>query len=163
MSASPTNSQAPANPRGPRTTPILLQRVCHRLGYAAKSDDGFTLVEALVAFSLLAIVSTASINAGITAVSSSNSSRDRITAANLAQQDLENARSLQYPDYPGADAAHPVTVGSKTFSLQRTVSATCPSLWTPGLPTSMVVTTTVTSPGAANRAVSVTMATVIAC
>jgi Tfp pilus assembly protein PilV len=137
--------------------------VCHRLGYAAGNDDGFTLVEALVAFSLLAIVSTASINASITAVSSSNGSRDRIAAANLAQQDLENARSLQYPDYPAAAAAHPVTVGNKTFSVQRTVSTTCPSLWTPGLPTSMKVTTTVTSPGAANRAVSVTMATVIAC
>jgi Tfp pilus assembly protein PilV len=133
-------------------------------------DAGFTVLEALVSFVLFAIMAGASISAIVNATQSSNTSQDRVTAANLAEQDLQQARSQKAPNYPVAVAAHTVTVGNKSFTVQRTISnPSCPVstdpnnpgiAWQPGQATSMQVTTTVTWPGAQR---SVVIATEIAC
>jgi type II secretory pathway pseudopilin PulG len=125
-----------------------------------RDDAGFTVVEAIVAFSLFAMVAGSSITALVSTTSAANGTRDRVTAANIAQQDIQQARSLRYPNYPAAIAAHSVAVGNKTFTVSRAISNTCPNLWTPGKPTSMQVTTTVTWRGAK---LPVKIGTLIAC
>lgn len=126
--------------------PVRL-RVPSRCADAA-SDAGFTLIEVVVSLVLFAVVAGSSVTAIANATRTTNTARDRVTAANLAQADLQSARALQYPNYPAAVAAHTVTAGNKTFTVQRSISTSCPALWTPGLPTSMQVTTTVIWPGA---------------
>ena len=103
-----------------------------------------------------------------------NGSQVRTAAVNLAHADLDQARSLVYPTYPAAVAAHSVTVGSFTFSVARTVTAlygtqaaapagqTCPTNLSATSVLSLKVTTTVswTDRG---RTQSTAMSTVIAC
>jgi type II secretory pathway pseudopilin PulG len=135
-----------------------------------RNDAGFTVLEALVSFVLFAIMAGASITAIVNAMSTSNTSQDRVAAANLAQQDLQQARALQAPNYPQAVAARTVTVSGQKFTVTRTLSSTtCPVssdpnnpgiAWQPGDATSMQVTTTVTWPGSTS---SVAMSTEIAC
>jgi type II secretory pathway pseudopilin PulG len=123
-------------------------------------DGGFTILEALVSITLFAILAGASTTVIATAIGTNNTAQDRVTAANLAQADIQRARALQYPSYPAAVPAHVVMVGTKKFTVARTISTTCPALWTPGQPTSMQVTTTVTWPGSPS---SVAVATEISC
>ncbi|SHH61744.1 Type II secretory pathway, pseudopilin PulG [Jatrophihabitans endophyticus] len=136
----------------------------------AGDDGGFTVVEALVAFVLLAVVSAAAIVAIANTTKTSKRSTDRVTAANLVQQDLQAARALRYPNYPAARSATTV-VGTTSYTLTRSVSATTPAGATigacPATPDFtnrpyMVVTTTVTWPpaGTADR---VSAATELAC
>jgi prepilin-type N-terminal cleavage/methylation domain-containing protein len=137
-----------------------MHRVCDRLPNQSGDDAGFTLVEALVSIMLFVIVAAAAASAIVTTIKTANGTNDRVIAANLAQQDIETARAVQYPHYPAAVGPRSMTVGNKQFTLQRTVSTTCPTLWTPGQPTSMLVTAKVTWPGSMS---SVAMSTVIAC
>lgn len=134
----------------------------------APDDAGFTVLECLVAFVLFAVLAGASTMAIVNANQTSNSSRDRVTAADLAQQDIQQARSLRDGVYPQAVAAHTVTVGTKRYTVSRSVTA-CPATtdsnnqaltWQPGQVTSMQVTTTVTWTGSPAR---IQFATEIAC
>ena len=77
------------------------------------NDAGFTVLEALVSFVLFAVMAGASITAIVNATQSSNLSQNRVTAANLAQQDLQQARAQEPPNYPQAVAPHTVTVGTR--------------------------------------------------
>ena len=91
------------------------------------NDAGFTVLEALVSFVLFAIMAGASISAILNAMSTSNTSQDRVTASNLAQQDLQQARAQLAPNYPQAVSAHTVAVGGVGFTVVRAVSnPSCP-------------------------------------
>lgn len=138
----------------------VLSRLRIRLRLAARDDSGFTLVEVIVSSVLFVIVAAASVTAIVAGVKADNTSRNRVMAANVAQADVEQARALAFPNYPTAEAAHSVTVGNATFTVQRTVSNACPAVWSAGQPTSMQVTTTVSWPGSAS---TIKVATVIAC
>jgi Tfp pilus assembly protein PilV len=136
------------------------------------NDAGFTVLEVLVAFVLFAVMAGASTTAILNANASSNTTQDRVTAADLAQQDLQQARSLRdgiYPTAPAATYPKSVKVGNQTFTVNRQLNSTCPATtdadnralaWVPGQAASMQVTTTVTWTGAT---VGVAVATEIAC
>jgi prepilin-type N-terminal cleavage/methylation domain-containing protein len=144
-------------------TPIkfaLASLRARRAASARSRDAGFTLVEVMVSLVLFGVVAGASVTAITTSSRTNNTARDRVTAANLAQADIQQARALRYPSYPAAVASHPVTVGTKRYTVNRSVSTTCPSVWTPGAVTSMQVTTTVTWPGTTTPVV---VATEISC
>jgi type II secretory pathway pseudopilin PulG len=143
----------------------MFSSLCHRVRErirSARHDAGFTLLEAVVSFALLAIMSGASLIAMVNADKAAATTTDRVTASNLAQQDLEAARALQYPSYPVVITASPVTVGGTVYTVSQAITTTCPALWVSGqnLPTSMQVTATVTWPGAK---ANVVMATLISC
>lgn len=135
-------------------------------------DAGFTVLEALVSFVLFAIMAASAVTAIVNANSSSNLSRDRVTAANLAQQDIQQARSLRDDNYPIAPASiYPETVhvGNKTYTVNRVINTSCPATtdaqnraiaWQVGDATSMRLTTTVTWHGAST---GVAITTEIAC
>lgn len=147
-------------------------RVRPRLRRVDRSDDrGFTTLEALVAFTLLATVAAASVTATVSATKSSKSSTDRVTAANLAQRDLQSARALRFPSYPTASGPTAVPVNGTTYTVTRSVTTklsdgtaigACPAK--PNFTTRpyMIVTTSVTWQPA-TTANTVTMATELAC
>jgi prepilin-type N-terminal cleavage/methylation domain-containing protein len=133
------------------------------------NDAGFTVLEVLVAFVLFAVLAGASTTAIVNATAAANISRDRVNAANVAEQDIQQARSLRYPNYPQPVAAHTVTVGNKKYTVTRAIPSPCPVssdpnnpglTWTPGQATSMQVITTVTWPGSTT---GVSIATEMAC
>lgn len=144
--------------------PLKLNRL-NRLRRLRGDDSGFTLIEVVVSLVIFAVVAAASVTALSSATRTSNTSRDRVAAANVAQADLEQVRALQYPNYPTAVTAHTVTVGNRTYTVSRAITTTCPSVWTPGQPTSMQVTTTVSwnALDTATHTRTVALATEIAC
>lgn len=89
-------------------------------------DHGFAVLEALVSFVILLIVSgtvfdlISHINSGAKDV------RARVNATYLAQQDLQVARSVRYPAYPMPAAQKTAQVGRTKYQITRTVSSPCP-------------------------------------
>jgi prepilin-type N-terminal cleavage/methylation domain-containing protein len=139
-----------------------LRAAVHRRDSAA-ADAGFTMIEVVVALVVFSVVAAASVTALTSAMRADTTTQLRVVAANLAQQDLAQAGALQYPSYPAAVSAHTVTVGSKTFSLARTLpTGSCPSTRSTSV-TSMQVATTVSWPQDNGTTGTLTEATVIAC
>jgi type II secretory pathway pseudopilin PulG len=124
-------------------------------------DGGFTVIEALVSFIVLAIVGVSATLGLVQGNTVSKRSSDRVNAVNLAQQDIQDARGLQPPTYPAAQTKTSV-LGSTNYTVTRSVSNVCPV--TPDLTNHpyMRVTTTVTWPPAATVN-QVSLATEIAC
>lgn len=91
-----------------------------------RGDGGLTVVEMLVAVTILGIVLLA-INAlllnGITQAANSRRLSD---AAGLAQRDLETFRDLPYASIPAGTSTKTVTVGTQTYTVTRTVVADDP-------------------------------------
>jgi prepilin-type N-terminal cleavage/methylation domain-containing protein len=61
---------------------------------AASTDEGFTLVEVLVSFTLFAIVGAAATTAIYRAINASHQTQQRVAAAQVAQQVIANAIAL---------------------------------------------------------------------
>ena len=180
-------ARIPGGPHGPgsarrpvlhRSTPV--QRLRDRFGYgpggSGDPDAGFTLIEAIVSFVIFAIVIAAAVLAIVAGISTSNNNRDRVTAANVAQQALAVAQSMPLASLTAAPSATITsTVGQEPYTIVRNVgfaqaagsaaatsSATaCPTRITQGQAYWMHVAVTVTWPGANGR--SVQMDTVRSC
>lgn len=91
------------------------------------AQRGVTLVELLVTIILAAIFFAAAVPLFVFAQKQSSGDRVRVTAANVAQAELENARSMKYKDLPaGVPAGVPVkyykTVGGRVFTVERTIT-----------------------------------------
>lgn len=119
-------------------TPMFVQRVWHRIRFAtaesSEPDAGFTLVEVLVALTVFVIVSVAAVSGLVALIQGSSQTRSRITATDLAQQDLAQQRGLAdrtqvaaTPTSHGTPVPVTKTVGDRTFHLVRTVSGVCSS------------------------------------
>jgi type II secretory pathway component PulJ len=120
MSGVPTNP-SPV-PQGLRTTPHLLQRFCHRIGYLARNDrreTGFTLLEVVVSFVLFAIVAGAAVTGIVSSLKASHTSQQRVDAANVAQTyvSLEDTKSVQ-----NGTSSFTAVVKNEQFSVQRTIA-----------------------------------------
>lgn len=86
------------------------------------SDDaGFTLIEVLVAALIFAVVATGAVVAAIGGVQSTDDSRNRTTATNIAQTDLEQARAVPTPTAASYSTAP--TPGGQSYGVVRTVTA----------------------------------------
>jgi type II secretory pathway pseudopilin PulG len=165
MSDTPLSASVPN--RGPHSAPTLLQRAQERISYARDAqhaDDGFTLIEAIVSFGIFAIVTAAAVLAIVTGITSSNSTRDRVTAANVAQQDIAQIQTM--PIASLATRTYSSPVGKESYTVTRTVaysSATgaCPATITAGTANTVSVMVKVTWPG--NKGPQVEMDTVRAC
>jgi type II secretory pathway pseudopilin PulG len=125
-------------------------------------DAGFTVIECLVSFILLAIVSASAVFAIVEATATDKNSSDRTVAQNLAQSDENAAQALRYPTYPAAITGKTIKVGTTNYTVTRTVSSACPM--PPSYDTNpfMTVTTTVTWPPAGTNQ-RVVMAQELAC
>ena len=143
----------------PRVRPPLRRKPATN---APADDAGFTVLEALVSFTLLAVVGAASVTASVKATGTSKNSTDRVVAANLAQQDQQAAQAVRYPTYPAAVAAKGVRVGTTTYTITRTIGGSCPVPPNYDAHPYMTVTSTVTWPPAGS-ARKVVMAQELAC
>lgn len=86
------------------------------------ADEGFTLIEVLVALLVFAIVSTGIIAGLTTIVQMTTDNRSRVTAANLASQDLDQVRAISDTYTVQSVPSHPLYVDGKTYRLTRTVT-----------------------------------------
>jgi type II secretory pathway pseudopilin PulG len=112
-------------------------------------DGGFTLAEAIVAFTLFIIMSTAATYALVTTIRLSGVTQNRVAAANLAAQALEQLR-LQN------NATSQLDASVRTVTLHGTTSTVTPALFpsatsTCALGSSRHVTVIVTWPGSGSR------------
>lgn len=89
-------------------------------------DAGLTLVEVMVALVLFAVGSLALLSVLMSSMSSTFDNRARVTAANLAAADIDEARSLDYYAL-GSVVPHDKVVDGRTYTVVRDVVATMAS------------------------------------
>ena len=86
-------------------------------------DDGFSIVEAVVAMMVLAVLALVAAATSITVLRTSNSNSQRVVAANLATQAIEETRSIVSQEI--TDGALPIEtqiVGGTTYSIAQTTT-----------------------------------------
>jgi prepilin-type N-terminal cleavage/methylation domain-containing protein len=105
----------------------------------AIADDGFLLIEVMVAMVVFAVISTAVLGTVLTSLATARSDRGRVTAANLAARELEITRSqFQSPaagpktiatgkvsgpnPLPGGVAGAPLVVDGMAYTLVRSAA-----------------------------------------
>lgn len=92
------------------------------------ADDGFTLIEALVALLVFAIISSGIVAGATTMVRMTDDSRARVTAANLAAQEIDSVRAVANGTDTSAiysitsRPARDVPVNGRTYSVTRTAT-----------------------------------------
>lgn len=87
-----------------------------RASSGAQDDDaGFALIEVIVAIGVLLLMSTAVVAGLTTSTRVSGVSRDRVAAANLAQETLERLRVLDVNTIPDIAPETVVAVGGRAF------------------------------------------------
>jgi len=101
------------------------------------ADDGFTLIEVMVALAILVVVATLAATTLLSVLRSTGNDRARVAAANLAAREIETVRSafespLQGPQslplgqvinaapLPGAAAGSPLVVDNRAYTVTRT-------------------------------------------
>lgn len=167
MPGTPASLFPPA--RGARTTPHRIQRLWHRLRYPARpqhGDAGFTLLEVVVSLVIFAIVAASATAAIINGVSSSNVTRNRVDAANIAQQDIQQLAALPRTSVTAAPTSTTVTVGNEPYTVTRQIGTLpsgtpCPTVVATDTPHKITVHVQVNWPNDNGR--SVQMDTVLAC
>jgi Tfp pilus assembly protein PilV len=88
-----------------------------RLPAAARAQDGFMLVELLMASLLVALVSVGLYTAAVGSSRGSANDRHRSIAAALAQQDQERMRAFKATDLSNYRASRPVPVAGTTYTV----------------------------------------------
>ena len=121
------------------------------------------MIEALVSFVLFVIVSVSAVFAVANGIKTSDLTHARVAAANIAQQDIETARSMNSRSAIAA-TTYQVTVGNQTYTVARSISysssSQCPSVRTTGTQYYINITDKVTP---ASGKHPVTVNAVIAC
>jgi len=89
----------------------------HRRGPCVRGEQGFALIEALVAATLLVILALGFLAALDAAARTSAANRGRAQAASLAQQDMERMRALNVTALTGTNSSRTQTVGNVTYTI----------------------------------------------
>lgn len=112
-------------------------------------NEGFTVIEVVVAITLLVVVLLSAALLFENAVSVSGNTRNRVVAANLATQAMENVRGLaadptKFITIPQGQTVTPQTVGGLTYTVTQNVqfvgqSSTTSSCDSPGSTTGQIM------------------------
>jgi prepilin-type N-terminal cleavage/methylation domain-containing protein len=87
------------------------------------NDEGFSLVEVVVALLVFAVITAGSVAAIGTIMSMTGDNRAREIATNVAQQAIDEARADARNDIMGmADRSYSITADSRSYAVRRTVS-----------------------------------------
>jgi prepilin-type N-terminal cleavage/methylation domain-containing protein len=89
---------------------------------AACPDDGFTLLEVLIAFSLFAIVVGAATWAIINALNASHLSQQRVDAANVAQTFISSTSTRTANTRSESGATYSASVTGEQFTVKRWIT-----------------------------------------
>jgi type II secretory pathway pseudopilin PulG len=84
-----------------------------------QAEEGVSLVELLVAFTVLAIVMTGVASSAIQATAMSADNRDRLRATNLATEQLETLRLTQFDQLPVGASSQSLTRDGVTYQIDR--------------------------------------------
>lgn len=87
----------------------------------ARSDDGMSLIEVIVAMLVFAVISLGVAYSTVTIIKMTNDTRSRQVATNLATSQIDYARGLQDPFLVTNDEIV-TTIGQRTYTLTQTVS-----------------------------------------
>ena len=96
-----------------------------RTAAAGRSDEGVTLVEVMIAMVVFVVGSLSLLGVFAASMSGTFDNRARLTAANLAASDIDEARSLDYFALAGADYTR--TVDGRVYRVVREVATTMSS------------------------------------
>lgn len=90
----------------------------------SRRDEGFTLAEVIVSLSILVIVAASVSALVIRSLQATSATQMRVTATNLAEQDLAQMRALNSANKTAqiVNATSTPAVGINTFTLTRTVT-----------------------------------------
>jgi prepilin-type N-terminal cleavage/methylation domain-containing protein len=93
-------------------------------------DEGFTLAEVIVSIALFTVMSVAATTSLVTVVKLTNRTENRVLAANLAREQVENLRLANTTSAAVLDeGSHDVQLKNKTFTVTTTLdpvaAATC--------------------------------------
>jgi Tfp pilus assembly protein PilV len=102
-------------------------------------DDGFTLIEIILAMFLTVVAMTALLGVLVSSLKTVTQARQRQTATALATQSLERLRALPYDSVTGSAAAtYPKTVGLQYVTTSGTTDTFAPTVL-PGVSETLVV------------------------
>lgn len=93
--------------------------------FGRASDDGFSLIEVVVAMSLFVILTVAVLAVLLTSLGGARSNAQRVQAANLAAQQIEAVRSQRADDIPDGTttaSASGTTVEGTTYTMQQSAA-----------------------------------------
>jgi prepilin-type N-terminal cleavage/methylation domain-containing protein len=140
---------------------VTARRVRRRLDATAHDDSGFTLLEVVVSFVLFSIVAGAATMAISNGIKTSNLTRDRVAAANVAQAAIAQARADK-PAVIATPTPAPSTVqnGNHSYTVSQAASVPSASGTTCPVGSVMPFTVKVSWPGDTR---TVRVDTVIAC
>jgi Tfp pilus assembly protein PilV len=111
-----------------------------RPAHGRHTDDGFTLIEIILAMFLTVVVMTALLGVLVSSLKSVTQARQRQTATALATQSLERLRALPYDSVTGsAAAAYPKSVGLQYVTNSPTPDTFAPTAVLPGVSETLVV------------------------
>lgn len=88
-------------------------------GMTTRSEEGFTLVELVVAFVLFTIIATATLYGLTSALSTSRSNESRVVAANLASRQIERMRGATWADVPDGLTSYDSVVDGLPFTVNQ--------------------------------------------
>lgn len=90
---------------------------------AQPDDAGLTLVEVIVGMAVFTVMATITAGLLINTVRTASANKQRVTAGNLVQAQIEQTRSLRTLDIPdGASTVLNTTVGGTTYTVNQTVN-----------------------------------------
>lgn len=114
----------------------------------ARGDSGFSLIEAIVALTIFAVISAAAVTASVNGIKITHLTTARVTAANLAQQDLDMARAVDPSAVTTSGYPRTVTQGNTTYTIARSITyssgASCPTTPSAGVQYYLTLTDNVT-------------------
>lgn len=87
-----------------------------------RSDDGFTVLEVLVAFTLFVLAASTATFALYTSINTSHVSQQRGAAAGVAQSYIAQAANNSATVGPESAKTYSATVGSEQFTVLRTIT-----------------------------------------
>jgi type II secretory pathway pseudopilin PulG len=95
---------------------------CSNVAAAAKGQQGFTLIEIMIAFVLLMIVTLGAVSLFVYAINYNSGAYDRTLAHAVAQQQMERLRKTAFDSLTTPTQPEPVIIsGGRTYDIVTTV------------------------------------------